>query len=169
VELSANDAAGRLDQLARLLVDAVDGGAAVGFLRPLPLSVATAFWTDQIERLAAGAARLLAVLDESDRVCGVVMVNFAPQQNGQHRAEITKLIVRSDTRRSGHGSRLLDEAEETARAHGRWLLLLDTVPGSDAERLYRRHGWREVGVVEDFALSPDGEPAPTRIFSKRLA
>ena len=46
--------------------------------------------------------------------------------------------------------------------------MLDTVPGSDAERLYRRHGWIEVGVIPDFALLPDGDPAPTVVFYKRL-
>ena len=83
-------------------------------------------------------------------------------------AEVTKLMVHSSARRQGLGARLLAEAEDVARERGRWLLVLDTVPGSDAERLYRRHGWIEVGVIPDFARLPDGDPAPTVVFYKRL-
>jgi GNAT superfamily N-acetyltransferase len=77
-------------------------------------------------------------------------------------------MVHSSARRQGLGARLLAEAEELARERGRWLLVLDTGPGSDAERLYRRQGWVEVGVIPDFACLPDGDPAPTVVFYKRL-
>lgn len=36
------------------------------------------------------------------------------------------------------------------------MLVLDTVTGGDAERLYERAGWQRVGVVPDYALMPDG-------------
>ncbi|GAA4353558.1 hypothetical protein [Angustibacter luteus] len=51
---------------------------------------------------------------------------------------------------------------------GRTLLVLDTETGSDAESLYARRGWRRVGSIEDFALTPDGALSGTTIFSKRL-
>ena len=63
-------------------------------------------------------------------------------------------MVHSSARRQGLGARLIAEAEDAARARGRWLLVLDTVPGSDAERLYRRHGWIEVGRRPDYGFSP---------------
>lgn len=169
MEITADEAETRLAELADLLVDAVDGGASNGFLRPLELKVATGYWAGRIDDLAAGRSVLLGVLGPDDDLVGIVVVDLAGQPNGQHRAEITKLIVRSDVRRQGLGSHLLAQAEQTALARGRWLLVLDTVPGSDADRLYRRHGWSEVGLVPDFALLPDGQPAPTMIFYKRLA
>jgi hypothetical protein len=47
--------------------------------------------------------------------------------------------------------------------------VLDTVTGSDAERLYARLGWKKVGVIPDFALWPDGRPCATTYFYKPLA
>jgi hypothetical protein len=49
------------------------------------------------------------------------------------------------------------------------LLMLDTVEGSDAERLYRRLGWTAYGVVPDFALLPDGRPWGCTFLYKALA
>ena len=60
------------------------------------------------------------------------------------------------------------EAEREARAEGKTLLVLDTVTGSTAERLYDRLGWTRIGVVPNFALYPDGRPCDATIFWKKL-
>ena len=101
-----------------LLVDAVDGGGANGFLRPLEPAAATAYWEARLDDLAAGRSLLLGVLGEDDELVGIVVLDLAGQPNGQHRAEVTKLIVRSDARRRGLGSRLLAEAEQTGARPG---------------------------------------------------
>jgi hypothetical protein len=62
----------------------------------------------------------------------------------------------------------MEAAESAALADGKTLLVLDTVTGSSADRLYRRLGWTEVGEIPDFALYPDGTPCPTTVFYKRL-
>jgi hypothetical protein len=59
-------------------------------------------------------------------------------------------------------------AEEVARAAGKTLLVLDTVSGSDAERLYHRLGWVRVGEIPGYALWPDGRPCPTTYFYRQL-
>ena len=59
-------------------------------------------------------------------------------------------------------------AEEQARAAGKTLLVLDTVTGGDAERLYERLGWTRVGVIPNFALFPDGRFCDTTVFYKQL-
>jgi hypothetical protein len=59
-------------------------------------------------------------------------------------------------------------AEEAARSSGKTLLVLDTVTGSDAERLYERLGWTRVGIVPRYALWPDGRPCDTTFFFKAL-
>ena len=146
MEMAADEARRRLQELTDLLVDAVDGGGANGFLRPLAPSDASGYWEKRIGDIDAGRSILLGSVDADGALTGIVVVDLAGQQNGQHRAEVTKLMVHSSARRQGLGTRLLAEAEDVARARGRWLLVLDTVPGSDAERLYRRHGWVEVGV-----------------------
>ena len=168
MEIEAAEARRRLPELTELLVDAVDGGGGNGFLRPLAPSDASAYWEGRIGDIESGRSILVGSLASDGALLGIVVVDLAGQQNGQHRAEVTKLMVHSSARRQGLGARLIAEAEDVARARGRWLLVLDTVPGSDAERLYRRHGWIEVGVIPDFACLPDGDPAPTVVFYKRL-
>jgi hypothetical protein len=58
--------------------------------------------------------------------------------------------------------------DEVARAEGKTVLVLDTVTGSDAERLYARSGWQRVGSVPDYALMPDGALCATTVFYKRV-
>jgi hypothetical protein len=48
------------------------------------------------------------------------------------------------------------------------LLVLDTVTGDAAERLYTRLGWTRVGVIPNYALYPDGRPCDTTVFWKAL-
>jgi hypothetical protein len=60
------------------------------------------------------------------------------------------------------------QAELEAAAEGRTLLVLDTVTGDPAERLYERLGWTKVGVIPDYALYPDGRPCDTTVFYKPL-
>jgi hypothetical protein len=51
---------------------------------------------------------------------------------------------------------------------GRTLLVLDTVTGGDAERLYARLGWQRVGVIPDYALLPRGGLIGTTLFYRRV-
>ena len=52
--------------------------------------------------------------------------------------------------------------------HRRWLLVLDTVPGENGHRVYKRAGWTETGIIPDYALFPDGRLCDTAIRWKRL-
>ena len=62
----------------------------------------------------------------------------------------------------------MEHAEVEARAEGKTLLVLDTVTGDDAERLYTRLGWTRVGVIPNYALYPDGRPCDTTVFWKAV-
>jgi len=55
-----------------------------------------------------------------------------------------------------------------ARAEGRTLLVLDTVTGGTADRLYTRLGWTRVGEIPGYALYPDGRLCDTTVFWKSL-
>lgn len=48
------------------------------------------------------------------------------------------------------------------------LLVLDTVTGGDAERLYRKLGWERVGVIPQYALLPYGGFCDTTVHYRRL-
>lgn len=78
------------------------------------------------------------------------------------------MLVHRAVRGRGIGALLMAEVEEEARRHGRWLLVLDTVPGENGHRLYLRAGWTQTGIVPDYALFPDGRPCDTAIMWKRL-
>jgi ribosomal protein S18 acetylase RimI-like enzyme len=60
------------------------------------------------------------------------------------------------------------EVEGEARRQGLSLLVLDTRHGDQAEKLYRKLGWQELGVVPRYARGADGELHATVFFFKEL-
>jgi GNAT superfamily N-acetyltransferase len=114
-----------------------------------------------------GRRLLLAAFAAGDLV-GTVQVILALPPNQPHRGEIAKLLVHGSARRRGIAQLLMEHAEAEARAEGKTLLVLDTVTGDDAERLYERLGWTRVGVIPGYALYPDGQPCDTTVFWKSL-
>lgn len=166
-ELSAEEAERRLNELGALLVDAVEDGASVNFLRGLTLGQAVDFWSSQLPAIGSGTRRLL-VAEEGGKIAGTAMVTFAHQPNQPHRGEVTKMLVHRRCRRRGLGARLLAAAEATAVRHGRTLLVLDTVSGSSGERLYTRAGWVKIGEIPGYALNVDGVPEAASFFYKLL-
>lgn len=152
-------------RLARLLVSTVAAGASLGFVEPFDEPAAAAWWT---RWLADGANIVLEATAEPD-LLGTVSVSLAPQANATHRAEIRKLMVDPAARRRGVGAALMAAAEVEAHAHGRSLLVLDTVQGSAAEPFYRGLGYLEAGVIPKFAMAPRGDNLEaTVVFYKLL-
>ncbi|MFD3660378.1 GNAT family N-acetyltransferase [Streptomyces sp. NPDC058659] len=154
--------------LAALLVDAVDGGASVGFLAPLETARAAAWWSEVAEEAAAGVRDVWAAHAPDGSLTGVVTLVRTGTANGRHRGEIARLLVHGSARGRGLGRRLLAAAEAHAAATGLRLLVLDTQTDSPAERLYRRAGWTAAGTIPDFAADPAGTLRPTTLYYKRL-
>lgn len=164
--------AGRLDDrllagLTDVLIDCVDGGAGVHFLRPLSREKAEAYWRRVAEGVDAGTRALLLAQDDTG-VVGTVQLLLDVPENQPHRADLSKMLVHRRARRRGFGAALLEAAEQLARDEGRTLLVLDTETGGEAERLYARHGWHRVGEIPGYALDPDGGLVATTVFYKRL-
>lgn len=167
--LDSREAVERVGVLSDVLIDCVEGGASVSFMLPMTRAKADAFWRGVAEGVATGDRILLVAEDPADgAVVGTVQVVFAWPENQPHRGDVAKMLVRRSARRRGLGAQLVRAAEDAARGAGRTLLVLDTVTGSDAERLYARLGWRRVGVVPDYALWPDGRPCDTTFFYRDL-
>ena len=99
---------------------------------------------------------------------GTVQVITALPPNQPHRGDVAKLLVHRKARRRGIARQLMERAEAEARAEGKTLLVLDTVTGDPAERLYEATGWHRVGVIPGYALYPDGRPCDTTVFWKSL-
>jgi GNAT superfamily N-acetyltransferase len=158
----------QLQQLSDLLIDCVDGGASVSFMHPLTPERAAAFWCRVAAGVAAGERALLVAEDEHGDIVGTVQLLFDLPENQPHRADIAKMLVHRRARRQGLAERLMRAAEDSAREAGKTLLVLDTVTGGDAERLYARLGWQRVGVIPDYALWPRGGPCATTYFYRAL-
>lgn len=166
--LAAHDASERIAELTTILVDCVNGGAGVSFMAPLARDTADAFWRDVADGVAAND-RVLVVAEDGDRIVGTVQVVFAWPPNQPHRADVAKMLVHPSARRRGIGAALVRAAEEAALRAGKTLLVLDTVTGGDAERLYAKLGWVRVGEVPRFALMPDGTECGTTFFYRDLS
>jgi len=166
--LDARSAEKHRDGLAAVLVDCVEDGASVSFMAPFSHDDARAFFASIETEIAAGTRVLLAAFVDLELV-GTVQVAAAWPPNQPHRADVAKLIVRRSARKQGIGRLLMERAEAEARDEGWTLLVLDTVTGDPAERLYERMRWTKVGVIPNFALYPDGRPCDTTVFYKALA
>ena len=154
-------------QLVTLLQDTVHNGASLGFLPPLTSEAAEEYWSATLHEVAQGQ-RILLVSSEAGDVTGAVQLALVTKQNGLHRAEVQKLLVRPRFRRRGIARALMDAAEEAARQAGRTLLVLDTEQGSAAEQLYVKCGYTRAGVIPRYALSAGGSLITTVVFYKLI-
>jgi GNAT superfamily N-acetyltransferase len=166
--LTPPHAAAERVQLAQLLIACVEGGASVSFMLPLTMERAEAFWQRVFDGSTRGERLLLVAEDAAGAIVGTVQVVLDLPENQPHRGDIAKLLVHPDARRQGIAAALMQAAEEAALAAGRTLLVLDTVTGGDAERLYPRLGWQRCGVIPNYALWPTGGFCDTTVFYKAL-
>jgi len=167
VSFTPEEAENRIDQLADLLVDAVDSGASLGFMPPLSNAEALAYWRDVIAAMRAGHRVLLAAMD-GNLVQGSIQLDLERRANGNHRGEAMKLFVHRRARRRGLAKALMAELESTARRIGRTLLIMDTRKGGDAEKMCESLGYVRYGEVPRYARSANGELHTTAFFYRRL-
>jgi GNAT superfamily N-acetyltransferase len=165
--LSATEGRHHLAALAEVLFDCVEGGASVSFLAPFSKADAESFFDKVVDGVHRGDRILLAAFADS-KLVGTVQILLATPPNQPHRADVAKLLVLRSARGQGIASRLMEGAEEASRLAGKTLLVLDTVTGDPAEKLYRRLGWTSAGVIPNYAMYPDGRWCDTTIFWKQV-
>ncbi|VVE76208.1 GNAT family N-acetyltransferase [Pandoraea captiosa] len=172
--LNGAQALAAVDALTDVLIDCVEGGASVSFILPLTRERATAFWRKVAESVGRGERALLVARRQSPEggghgdIVGTVQLILDLPENQPHRADVAKMLVHRSARRQGVAQQLMAAVDDVARAHGRHVLVLDTVTGGDAERLYQRAGWQRAGDVPKFALMPDGAFCATTFYYKHL-
>lgn len=154
--------------LSEVLIDCVEGGASVSFMLPMTPAKADAFWSSVAAGVVKGERIVIVAEDAAAGIVGTVQVLLNQPENQPHRGDIAKMLVHRRARRLGVGAAMLEAAEQSAREVGKTLLVLDTVSGSDAERLYVRQGWQRCGEIPNYALWPDGRLCPTTVFYKSL-
>jgi GNAT superfamily N-acetyltransferase len=167
VRLTGAEVRQRLDELSTILVDCVEGGAGVSFMRPLSRADAAAFWTFVADECGKGRRIVLAALLNS-AVVGTVQVILVQIPNQPHRAELAKLLVHRRARERGIARALMMRVEAELRASNRSLLTFDTTTGHAAERLYLSLGYVRAGIIPNYAYLPDGQLCDTSVFYKLL-
>lgn len=149
-------ATSHLPRLNELLIDSVEGGGLVGHVVPVDLASIHTYWLEVVSSVEEGG-RVLICATVDGQLAGTVQLYLSPEANARHRGEVFKLLVHREFRGRGIGEALMRAVEREAIKHGRTLLLLDTVQGGVAERLYRRLGWQEIGTVPKHFVDPWGE------------
>lgn len=166
-ELALSEFDGAVDSLAAILVDAVDSGAGVSFLKPLSPAAAAAYWRGLKPALGSGAASLF-VAERAGDIAGTVQLHKAWPPNQPHRGEVAKLLVHRRHRAQGLGAALMRALEAKARSLGLTLLTFDAVAHGPVERFYRGLGYTCIGYIPGYALSGDGGLDDTAILYKQF-
>ncbi len=166
-KLCGTEGRNHVGALAEVLLDCVAGGASVGFMTSLTKAAAEAFFEKSLRGVDNNERILLAAFLDS-QLAGTIQILTATPPNQPHRADLAKLLVHRSARSHGVATHLMECAEEASRQAGKTLLVLDTVTGGAAEKLYLNLGWTRVGVIPNYALFPDGRWCDTTIFWKKL-
>jgi acetyltransferase len=165
--LTADEASAHLPDLIALMVDSVDNGASVGYLAPMDAGIARKYWQGVIDSVAGGD-RVLWLATVDGAVVGTAQLSLERRPNGDHRGEVSKVLVHSAARRQGIGRALMAAIEQRARDEHRSLLVLDTVEGDAGQHLYESIGYVSAGIIPDYAKSSKGGLDPTNVMYKRL-
>ena len=166
-QIDATQAATHINQLMALLQNVVDDGASIGFIAPLPLDEAQAYWQGVFPAVAEGN-KILLMAWQGNQLVGSVQLAMEPRRNGRHRAEVQKLMVHTSARGHGLGRQLMTEIERLARVHERSLIVLDTRCGDVADGLYQRLGYTQVGIIPNYAMSSAGHLTDTVFYYREL-
>lgn len=156
-----------MPQLCALLTNIVNDGASIGFLTPLDEKEVVAYWAKIAPEVDAGE-RITLVAREGDQIVGVGQLALETRANGNHRAEVQKVMVHTEWRRRGIALRLMNELEEAARKLNRTLLILDTRLGDAAEQLYQKLGYVRAAEIPNYVTNSNGEYESTVIYYKIL-
>nr|WP_078556959.1 GNAT family N-acetyltransferase [Bacillus alkalicellulosilyticus] len=151
------------EQLSELLIRVVEDGASIGFLPPIKREDADKYWTQVIQ-----PDTLLFVAKLNQQIVGSVQLQLCTKQNGNHRAEIAKLMTHPTYRRMGIGRMLMNKVEERAVEEDRSLIVLDTREGDPSNVLYASLGYVQAGKIPNYAKSSTGELHPTVFYYKLI-
>ena len=165
--ISTEQAVALRPQLVTLLQANVDDGASIGFLPPLSVGEAGAYWQG-VEEAVRGPYRILLVAQQDERVVGSVQLDLVAKPNSAHRAEVMKLMVHPTQRRQGTARALMLALEAQARAANRTTLVLDTRQGDPSEQLYRSLGYTCIGVIPQYCISANGNLDGSAFYYKLI-
>ncbi|HZB22317.1 MAG TPA: GNAT family N-acetyltransferase [Gaiellaceae bacterium] len=138
---------------------------ALGLLAPLD----EARMAGRYERDIADDERVVLAAEQDGDVVGMGQLALDPAENGRHRAEIQRVAVAPDARGGGVGRALMRALEDAARGRGVTLAWLTTHDGTDATHFYESIGYTKLGVVPNWARTPDGALAANAFYYRELS
>ncbi len=153
--------------LNEILIETVANGGSVGFMHPLDLATAEAFWSGALAAAARGERIVLGAF-VGEVLAGTVSLIVDCPPNQPHRAEIAKMMTRPGHRGRGVATALMRAAEGLAVERARTLLTLDTAVEDGASGLYEKLGFALAGTIPDYALKPRGGLTGTMVYWKRI-
>lgn len=139
------------NELACLFQEVVATGASMNFLYPMRYETALHYWNNVLSK---HVRLFIAIVDKE--VVGSMQLHLSDKENGQHRAEITKLMTHPKARRKGVAKLLLQHVLKIAKQEGRTLLLLDTEKDGPANKLYQSEGFILYGEIPAYSQDPFG-------------
>ena len=155
-------------QLGFLLRKCVEGGASIGFMLPLGEQELESYWTKVLADPATTRCILIA-REVGGTIVGSAQLALETRRNGQHRAEVQKVMVLPEWRREKIGARLMAQLERLAVEENRSLLYLDTSVGeSGAVHFYEELGYVLAGGIPDYAQAPGGGMEANAIYFKKI-
>jgi ribosomal protein S18 acetylase RimI-like enzyme len=137
---------------------------ALGLLAPLD----DARVAERYARDVTVDGRVVLAAELDGEVVGMGQVAFDDAENGRHRAEIQRVAVASGARGSGVGRELMRALEDAARERGITLVWLTTHDETDATRFYESIGYTKLGVIPNWARTPDGALAANAFYYRDL-
>lgn len=152
-----------LDEMSNMLVQIVDAGASIGFLPPMDHAEANTYWGQVLQ-----PGTLLYVAKIKNIIAGTIQLHLCTKPNGDHRAEVAKLMVHLNYRRHGIARQLMEHIEHKATEENRILLVLDTRDGDPSNLLYQSLGYIQAGQIPNYTKSGDGGLDATNLYYKHL-
>ncbi|AOT09566.1 GNAT family N-acetyltransferase [Pseudoalteromonas luteoviolacea] len=154
-------------QLCALLTDCIEQGASLGFHDPANLDTVQQYW-QSVAQAIINKERQLFALFQGETLVATVQLSLCIKENGQHRAEVKKLLVHPNTQRTGYATILMRHIEQSASQNKRTLLVLDTQSGDKAELFYQAIGYTKAGQIPCYVSDKHGQLHSTSYYYKYL-
>ncbi|WP_105168994.1 GNAT family N-acetyltransferase [Pseudoalteromonas sp. T1lg23B] len=154
-------------QLVEILGACINEGASLGFHKPAQADLLQQYWHDISDELRLKQRHFYAIFT-GDTVLACVQLVPCDKQNGTHRAEIEKLLVRPSAQRQGLARKLVQFLEQQAVAKKLRLLILDTHTGDKSELFYQALNYQKSGQIPNFVTDASGQFNATSYYYKVL-
>jgi len=147
------------------------------FLPPLNHERLLGWWKGKIAEVSVGTRVILMLLNEAnpgsrargEELVGVIMLDLPTADTSPHCAVVESLLISPKYRRRGGARAMITAVEAEAVRRGKTLLRMEVEAGSDAEAVFKKFGYQEVGKIPGYAVAQSGQKKDEAIFYKDLS